>query len=106
MTIAARFLHANGVLLCSDTQQESGAAKFHDPKVGVTDIPYGRIAFAFAGHCDFATTAMADEGPDHPRKVIALYPNYHRRVHYGLNGRAFNQKLRKRVATIEALLEH
>lgn len=58
MTIAAGFVHKDGVLLCSDTQQEGGATKFHGPKVGVTDIPYGKIAFAFAGHCDFATTAI------------------------------------------------
>ena len=58
MTIAAGFLHKNGVLLCSDTQQETGTAKFHGPKVGIADIPYGKIVFAFAGHSDFATAAI------------------------------------------------
>lgn len=42
---------------------------------------------------------LADEGPDHPNKVIALCPNCHSKVHHGLNGKAFNQKLRKRLAT-------
>lgn len=58
MTIAAGFLHRNGVVLCSDTQQEAGTTKFHGPKVGVANIPYGKIGFAFAGHSDFATTAI------------------------------------------------
>ncbi len=46
---------------------------------------------------------LADDGPDHPRKAVALCPNCHRKVHYGRDGKAFNQKLQERVAAIEAL---
>jgi hypothetical protein len=35
MTIAAGFIHADGVLLCSDTQMEGGATKFQAPKIGM-----------------------------------------------------------------------
>ena len=38
----------------------------------------------------------SDGGPDHPDNVIALCPNCHRRVHYGEDGDAFNQKLIER----------
>jgi hypothetical protein len=58
VTIAAGFVHQNGIVLCSDTQQEAGASKYHGPKVGIVDIPYGKIAFAMAGHSDFATAAI------------------------------------------------
>ena len=78
MTIAAGFFHRDGIVLCSDTQQETGMAKFHGPKVAVTDIPFGKIAFAFAGHSDFATTAiqscstrLADVSPEDTVHVLA-----------------------------------
>jgi hypothetical protein len=58
MTIAAGFMHQSGIILCSDTQQEGGSTKYHGPKTGIIDIPYGKIAFAFAGHADFAITAI------------------------------------------------
>ena len=35
MTIAAGFIHADGILLCSDTQMEGGAIKFQAPKIGM-----------------------------------------------------------------------
>jgi hypothetical protein len=62
MTIAAGFMHKSGIILCSDTQQEGGATKYHGPKAGIIDIPYGKIAFAFAGSSDFATTAIQSCG--------------------------------------------
>jgi 5-methylcytosine-specific restriction protein A len=43
----------------------------------------------------------ADGGPDHPRWVIALCPNCHRRVHHGEDGREYNERLADRVAQIE-----
>lgn len=58
MTIAAGFVYRDGIVLCSDTQQEAGTSKYHGPKVGIADIPYGKIAFAIAGHADFATNAL------------------------------------------------
>lgn len=36
---------------------------------------------------------LADGGPDHPAKVIALCPNCHRRAHYASDGESFNQQL-------------
>lgn len=43
----------------------------------------------------------ADGGPDHPRWVIALCPNCHRRVHFGIDGPAFNAELVDRVEALE-----
>lgn len=36
---------------------------------------------------------LSDGGPDHPAAVIALCPNCHRRVHYGIDGNQFNGEL-------------
>ena len=36
---------------------------------------------------------LSDGGPDHPRWVIAVCPNCHRRAHYGNDKSDFNQKL-------------
>jgi hypothetical protein len=47
------------------------------------------------------TTRLSDDGPDHPAKVIALCPNCHRRAHYAVDGKAFNEQLIKRVRRIE-----
>ena len=47
---------------------------------------------------------LADDGPDHPGKVIALCPTCHRRVHHGSDGKAFNQKLIKRVGVLEPIV--
>jgi hypothetical protein len=76
MTIAAGFSHGSGIVLCADTQQEAGTGKFHGPKVGVSDIPYGKIAFAMAGNAAFATTAVqscaAALGTTTPSKTISV----------------------------------
>lgn len=49
------------------------------------------------------THRVADGGPDHPDRVIALCPNCHRRAHYAEDAQAFNQGLRdwlqRRVAS-------
>ena len=47
----------------------------------------------------------ADGGPDHPAAVIALCPNCHARVHFGRDGREFNQHLSTRVEEIEQAME-
>lgn len=47
------------------------------------------------------TTRLADEGPDHPAKVIGLCPNCHRRVHHSRDGKAFNRSLIKRLSSLE-----
>ncbi len=36
---------------------------------------------------------LADEGPDHPDSIVALCPNCHREVHYGINGQHLNYHL-------------
>jgi 5-methylcytosine-specific restriction endonuclease McrA len=36
------------------------------------------------------TLKLADDGPDHPKHVIALCPNCHRRAHYAADAKAFN----------------
>jgi 5-methylcytosine-specific restriction protein A len=44
---------------------------------------------------------LADDGPDHPAKVIALCPNCHRRTHHSIDARAFNRRLIRRLRRIE-----
>jgi hypothetical protein len=47
-------------------------------------------------------TRLADDGPDHPAKVIGLCPNCHRRAHHSIDAQVFNQKLIKRLRNIDA----
>ena len=44
---------------------------------------------------------LSDGGPDHPRWVIALCPNCHRRAHYSEDSQIFNKKLDEIVSQIE-----
>lgn len=44
---------------------------------------------------------LSDGGPDHPANVIALCPNCHRRVHFGKDGSAYNEKLIEVVNDLE-----
>src|SRR5262249_16819018 len=44
------------------------------------------------------TLRLADEGPDHPRHVIAVCPTCHRRAHYAEDAKAFNRYLIRTVA--------
>lgn len=44
---------------------------------------------------------LADGGPDHPRWVIGLCPNCHRRVHHGADRAEYNAALGERMRTIE-----
>lgn len=46
-------------------------------------------------------TRLADEGPDHPAKVIGLCPNCHRRAHHAVDSKAFNRSLITRLREIE-----
>jgi 5-methylcytosine-specific restriction endonuclease McrA len=47
------------------------------------------------------TTRLADDGPDHPARVIGLCPNCHRRAHYAADGLAFNNGLKRRLRRLE-----
>lgn len=47
------------------------------------------------------TTRLADDGPDHPAKVIALCPNCHRRAHSAEDARSFNKMLIKKLRFLE-----
>jgi 5-methylcytosine-specific restriction protein A len=47
------------------------------------------------------TDRIADEGPDHPARVIALCPNCHRRVHFGADGDQYNRALKRALRKIE-----
>jgi len=40
---------------------------------------------------------LADDGPDHPDKVIALCANCHRRAHHSRDKDAFNRSLRRKL---------
>lgn len=44
---------------------------------------------------------LADGGPDHPRSVIALCPNCHRKAHYAKNSDVFNEALKAHLKRIE-----
>lgn len=44
---------------------------------------------------------ISDGGPDHPRWVIALCPNCHRRVHHGRDGDKYNSQLAHQLGEIE-----
>lgn len=44
---------------------------------------------------------LADGGPDHPRNVVALCPNCHRRVHYAQDAVRFNNELKGMAIKIE-----
>lgn len=46
-------------------------------------------------------TRLADNGPDHPARVIALCPNCHRRAHSSQDKSAFYRYLKKRLARLE-----
>jgi len=46
-------------------------------------------------------TRLADGGPDHPKHVIALCPNCHRRAHYSKDSISFNKSLVKILSDIE-----
>ena len=58
MTIAAGFVHSDGILLCSDSQMESMLGKTEGPKIGVFDFAGGKVAIAFAGHKENALNAV------------------------------------------------
>ena len=48
------------------------------------------------------TTRLADEGPDDPRKVIALCPNCHRRAHHAKDASSFNKSLIRKLSALES----
>lgn len=48
------------------------------------------------------TQKLSDDGPDHPKYVIALCPNCHRRAHYASDATSFNTSLIIKLKKIEA----
>ncbi|MGE3956935.1 MAG: hypothetical protein AB7H96_09475 [Vicinamibacterales bacterium] len=46
-------------------------------------------------------TRLADDGPDHPARVIGLCPNCHCRAHHASDAEKFNRSLLKRLRQIE-----
>jgi 5-methylcytosine-specific restriction enzyme A len=51
------------------------------------------------------TTRLADQGPDHPVSVGAICPTCHRRIHSGLDGKTWNQRLQQRLKEKEQEIE-
>jgi 5-methylcytosine-specific restriction endonuclease McrA len=47
------------------------------------------------------THRLADGGPDHPARVIALCPNCHRRAHPSIDAKVFNKSLIRRLRILE-----
>jgi hypothetical protein len=39
------------------------------------------------------TRRLSDGGPDHPRGVVAVRPNYHRRAHHAADAITYNEYL-------------
>jgi 5-methylcytosine-specific restriction protein A len=48
------------------------------------------------------TKRLADDGPDHPAKVIGLCPNCHRRAHHAGDALSFNASLIRKLPKLEA----
>jgi 5-methylcytosine-specific restriction endonuclease McrA len=44
---------------------------------------------------------MSDDGPDHPRNVIGVCPNCHRRAHYARDRVKIKGQMKRRVAVLE-----
>lgn len=44
---------------------------------------------------------LSDGGPDHPKNVIALCPNCHRRAHYATDAGDYNDQLKSKAIEIE-----
>ena len=47
---------------------------------------------------------LSDGGPDHPRWVVGLCPNCHRRAHYSTDANEYNNQLDAKVKGIEDAL--
>lgn len=58
MTIAAGFVHKDGVILCADTELTAGDKKLQGSKLFHFDCPSGRFAFVFAGHLYNAVSTL------------------------------------------------
>jgi hypothetical protein len=50
------------------------------------------------------TTRLADDGPDHPREVIGICPNCHKKAHLAEDAKSFNTSLIKKLRILEAAL--
>ncbi len=48
------------------------------------------------------TLKLADDGPDHPKHVIALCPNCHRKAHYAAEAEVYNKRLVKTLSRLES----
>ena len=48
---------------------------------------------------------LSDGGPDHPRWVVGVCPNCHRRAHYAYDSVASNQRLGDRIGDLEERFE-
>lgn len=38
---------------------------------------------------------------DHPNNVVAICPNCHSKVHYGINGKEYNELIKKNIKQTE-----
>jgi hypothetical protein len=52
------------------------------------------------------TLRLADDGPDHPRHVIGLCPNCHRRAHHADDAVSFNHRLIMKLKKLEPGWRH
>lgn len=56
MTIAAGFVHRDGVLLCADTHHEGYDLKLQSPKHRYFECKFGRVCMVYAGNSAYAIT--------------------------------------------------
>lgn len=68
MTIAAGFVHRDGVLLCADTEHTSSTLKLHAAKVRHFEAKCGRIGVAYSGDATIAVTVI--QGLEHKLKTL------------------------------------
>lgn len=47
---------------------------------------------------------LADGGPDHPENVIALCPTCHRRVHYAIDAKQYNDEMITKITVKESVI--
>jgi hypothetical protein len=64
MTIAAGFTSKDAVLICADTLISGGVVSSHQSKLGGYKFKDGQAIFAFAGHVDFAESAIQQCGEE------------------------------------------
>lgn len=98
----------NAVQRRSNTRHRSRAIKLYAEKRanGICEGCSADAPFQTADGRPYLEThhirRLSDGGPDHPRWVVAVCPNCHRRAHYALDGTTYNEHLNAVAEGLEA----